>query len=84
MARMSNYVAAPRIEVVLVPSTTQAAQENYELWLILRVPDGKEPTTVRLGAGPYDRDAAVKAMLEVYTTIGEFHAFGDAPHSGNA
>ena len=71
MPQAEHYIDAPRSEVILKP----AGQERYETWLVLRVPDGKPPTTVRLD-GPNDRTASIESILSIYTTIGEHHAFG--------
>ena len=65
-----SHVVAPRIEVVLVP-----ADGRYEAWLVLHVPDGKDPKTVRIGRDTYDREAAVKLLLDVYTKVGEDFCF---------
>jgi hypothetical protein len=70
---MKQFIDAPRIQVVLVP--TRGQKERFELWLVLHVPDGRSPTTVKLGKETYDRDGAIKAILEVYTSIGERFAF---------
>ena len=67
----ANYIDAPRIQIVLRPIPL----ERYEVWLVLYVPDGREPNTVRLGHDSYDRNGAVKMILDVYTSIGEQFAF---------
>jgi hypothetical protein len=76
--RMARTILAPRIEVVLVPVEGKGEDGPYELWLLIHVPDGKPPTTVRLAGGPYDGEQSIKAILAVYTSIGEHFAFPGA------
>ena len=75
------YVKAPQIRVVLRP----VPNERYELWLVLHVPEGLEPNTVRLGRGSYDQKDATKMILNVYTSIAARFAFdGTADGSKSA
>jgi hypothetical protein len=71
--KLRQFIDAPRIQVVLVPTDHQ--KDRFELWLVLHVPDGKPPTTTRLGKDNYDRDGAIKAILDVYSNIGDRFGF---------
>ncbi len=75
---VSQTIAAPRIEVAL---TGNAENGPYEVWLVLHVPDGGPPTTVKLGGKDemiYSKGDAVQMLLDIYTEIGERHAFPGA------
>ncbi len=66
-------IEAPRIQIVL----NQVGQETYEAWLVLNVPGGKPPHTTRI-SGPLGREEAARKILDIYTTLGNRYAFGDA------
>jgi hypothetical protein len=69
-----SYVFAPRIEVVLVPKNNRPKCKNFETWLVLHVPDGAEPTTVKL-ADTRKQKQSIEKILEIYTAIGEKFCF---------
>jgi hypothetical protein len=43
----------------------------YEACLVLHVPDGKPPTTIRLDHGAFDQDGAYNILLAAFATLGE-------------
>ncbi len=71
-------VRAPRIEVVLSPDDQTGRSKLYNAWLVLHVPDGRDPTTVPLDGGPFDQDAAIRLLLSIYATVGEKFATVEA------
>ena len=60
-------LAAPRVEVVLVPEeqptsadqVALAAGTLFDAYLVLHVPDGEPPKTIRLDGGPFDKEGAI-------------------------
>jgi hypothetical protein len=40
--------------------------ELFDIWCVLHVPDEKDPETVRVDGGPYDRAAAVEKLSEMW------------------
>jgi hypothetical protein len=70
MSKLKKYVQAPRIEIVLVPDEqggiSNKPSELFDIWCVLHVPDGKDPTTVRVDGGPYDRP--VHRVLTTFAT----------------
>ena len=70
-----QYVSAPRIEVVLLPDEAKAnlnvPTTLFDICLVLHLPDGQPPETIRLDDGPFDRNGAVERLAEIWITIGE-------------
>ena len=78
MAKARQFISAPRIEVVLVPDS-HGANVNvpttlFDIWLVLHLPDGKLPETVRVDDGPFDREDAVMKLREIWESIGQKYA----------
>jgi hypothetical protein len=75
MTKARQHVAAPRIEIMLVPDSDadnlNAESALFDLYLVLHIPDGKLPTTVRADGGPYDRHDAALKLSEMWVQIGE-------------
>lgn len=72
MAEAKRVVAAPRLEVVLVPETPDNINTSsalFDVWLVAHVHDGREPETVRVDDGPFDRDDAARKMAENWVNI---------------
>jgi hypothetical protein len=78
MARAKQFIDAPRLQVVLVPDSesenVNVATALFDIWLLLHVPDGKSPTTVRVDGGPFDRDDAVRKLSEIWNYLGQKYA----------
>ena len=70
-----QFIAAPRIEVVLVPDEKDANVNSpttlFDVWIVLHVPDGERPATIRLDDGPFDRRDAKLKLIEVWDYIGK-------------
>ena len=70
-------LAAPRVEVVLVPEeqptsadqVALAAGTLFDAYLVLHVPDGEPPKTIRLDGGPFDKEGAINIILATYSTL---------------
>ncbi len=86
MEAMMNEVAegkaiidAPRIKVELTLADGGDIDSGpYDAWLILHVPDGKPPVTVRIDgpkSPPRSSDDALLLMLELWGLLGEKFAF---------
>jgi hypothetical protein len=75
-----RFTSAPRLEVMLIPlekapgKNSLGSETLYEVYLVLHVPDGKPPTTLRLDHGPFDQDGAYNILLAAYATLGEKYA----------
>jgi hypothetical protein len=72
-----RFIGAPRVEVLLIPldqADKNSASMLYEACLVLHVPDGKPPTTIRLDHGPFDQDGAYNILLAAFATLGEKYA----------
>jgi hypothetical protein len=73
MKQAKHFVDAPRIQVVLTPDEKEAninaPSTLFDLWIVLHVPDGKPPTTVRVDGGPFNREGALMRLLEIYTEV---------------
>ena len=75
-------LAAPRVEVVLVPEeqptsadqVALAAGTLFDAYLVLHVPDGEPPKTIRLDGGPFDKEGAINIILATYSTLTEKYA----------
>ena len=75
-------LAAPRVEVVLVPEeqptsadqVALAAETLFDAYLVLHVPDGEPPKTIRLDGGPFDKEGAINIILATYSTLTEKYA----------
>ena len=78
MARTRQYVDAPRIQVVLVPDSESvnldAPTALFDIWLMLHMPDGQPPTTVRLDGCPFDREDAARRLAEIWDYVGQKYA----------
>src|SRR5436309_1210511 len=72
--KIKKYISAPRIEVVLVPDkeddNVNVSTTLFDVWLVMHVPDGQPPTTVRLDDGPYSRRDAQLKLMEVWNHVG--------------
>jgi hypothetical protein len=80
MTRRKQTVVAPRIEVVLVPDSDgnlNASSALFDMWLVLHVPDGRDPETIRVDDGPFNRDDAIRKMSDIWGSIGR--EFAEAP-----
>jgi hypothetical protein len=42
--------------------------------LVLHVPDGEPPKTIRLDGGPFDKEGAINIILATYSTLTEKYA----------
>ena len=74
-----RFMSAPRLEVMLIPldnglNKNSSSETLYEACLVLHVPDGKPPTTIRLDHGPFDQDGAYNILLAAFATLGEKYA----------
>jgi hypothetical protein len=82
MTKKVHTIIAPRIEIVLVPDEREANVNKqstlFDLFLMLHVPDGKDPLPVRVGGGPFDRDKAALKLSRIWMEIGEHYA--ERPH----
>ena len=75
-------LAAPRVEVVLVPEEQPASAHQvalaagtlFDAYLVLHVPDGEPPKTIRLDGGPFDKEGAINIILATYSTLTEKYA----------
>jgi hypothetical protein len=77
MAQAKQVITAPRIEVVLVPEAPgniNTSSALFDIWLVLHMPDGRNPETVRLDDGPFDRDDAIMKMSDIWGYIGKEYA----------
>lgn len=70
-----EIVASPRIEIVLAHPSK--ASGRLAIWLLLHVPDGGSPTTIRMTKPGQDvsQVAATLKLSEIFVDIGERHAF---------
>jgi hypothetical protein len=62
MAKSKLFMRSPRIEVALMPDDKgdiNNPSSLFDIWMILHVPDDKNPEGIRVGGGPYDRDDAL-------------------------
>jgi hypothetical protein len=66
-----RFISAPRVEVLLIPldQAKNSVSMLYEACLVLHVPDGKPPTTIRLDHGPFDQDGAYNILLAAFATL---------------
>jgi hypothetical protein len=73
-----QYLLAPRLEVVLTPDDDKANVNSptamFDAWLVLHIPDGNPPTTVRFDGGPFNREDAARMIAAAFTTLGEKYA----------
>ena len=46
----------------------------FDIWLMLHMPDGQPPTTVRLDGGPFDREDAARRLAEIWDYVGQKYA----------
>ena len=74
VAKANRFVESPRVEVVIVPDSAgtdiNSSSALFDLWLVLHVPDGKTPVTVRFEGGPFDRGSAVDKLSDAWNFIG--------------
>jgi hypothetical protein len=67
-AKRVGYLTSPRVEIILTPidqhevrgaeiSQTREISSSalYDAWLVLHVPDGSPPTTIRIDGGPFEQ-----------------------------
>lgn len=79
-------LAAPRVEVVLVPEeqptsadqVALAAGTLFDAYLVLHVPDGEPPKTIRLDGGPFDKEGAINVSGVFPPSCSERHSSEDA------
>jgi hypothetical protein len=77
LSKTARAPKEPGLQVVLVPS--EELSDRFESWLVLHVPDGKDPLEIKLGKDSYSRDEAIAHLIEVFTAIGEKRAVGEPP-----
>jgi hypothetical protein len=67
-----TFITSPRVEVVLVPDSVGSSVNAglFDIWVVLHVPDGEKPTTVRVQGGPFDRADAVEKLCAIWTDVG--------------
>ena len=66
---MTRKISAPRIEIALAADN---ADGPYRVALLLYVPDGHEPETLRLFNGKrLSQEEATHAILQIYAALGE-------------
>ena len=46
----------------------------FDAYLVLHVPDGEPPKTIRLDGGPFDKEGAINIILATYSTLTEKYA----------
>ena len=51
-----------------------AAGTLFDAYLVLHVPDGEPPKTIRLDGGPFDKEGAINIILATYSTLTEKYA----------
>jgi hypothetical protein len=75
MAKARQVISAPRIEVALVPDShsdnVNVPTTLFDIWLVLHLPDGKIPETIRVDKGPFDREDAMMKLCEIWEYIGQ-------------
>lgn len=81
----SNYLEAPRIQIILIPEGGKIAEHGeisdatrFEPYMLLHMPDGKPPNTIKLRSANKEslsRDECVRYILKIYEEISERHAF---------
>jgi hypothetical protein len=72
-----QYLSVPRVEVLMIPlekTDKISTRALFEVYLVLHVPDGKPPMTIRCNNGPFNQDRAYNILLAAYTTLGEKYA----------
>jgi hypothetical protein len=88
MSNLMKVISTPRIQVVLTLAEGAktfpdgSTRGPFDAWLVLDLPDGEDPTTIRLDGSPFDQDAAIFLIDAVYTHISEKFAKPEA--SGGA
>jgi hypothetical protein len=65
VAELSQYLAAPRLEVVMAPEG-----DEFLLWLLLHVP-GDDDAQVRQLTGPLPQDRAVEKLIDAFRAIAQ-------------
>lgn len=60
--------ASCRLQVALAAGTL------FDAYLVLHVPDGEPPKTIRLDGGPFDKEGAINIILATYSTLTEKYA----------
>ena len=77
MNKLMKVISTPRIQVVLTLAEGAKSFRDgstrgpFDAWLVLDVPDGEDPTTIKLDGSPFDQNAAIFLIDAVYTHIGE-------------
>ena len=71
-----RFVDAPRMQIVLIPEsdTINSPSALFDIWLVLHMPEGKDPTTVRVDGGPYNREGAIRKLADMWGEIGKQYA----------
>ena len=65
---------SPRIEVALLPDDNgdiNTPSSLFDIWMILHVPDDKNPEGIRVDGGPYDRNDALQKLSEIWMEVGK-------------
>jgi hypothetical protein len=74
MAKSKQFMQSPRIEVALLPDENgdiDNPSSLFDIWMILHVPDDKNPEGIRVDGGPYDRDDALQKLSEIWMEVGK-------------
>src|ERR1700751_1463906 len=74
MAKSKQFMQSPRIEVALLPDDNgdiDNPSSLFDIWMILHVPDDKNPEGIRVDGGPYDRDDALQKLSEIWMEVGK-------------
>jgi len=76
MTGEKRFVDAPRMQIVLIPEgdAINSPSTLFDIWLVLHMPDGKAPTTVRVDGGPYNREGALGKLADMWGAIGKQYA----------
>jgi hypothetical protein len=74
MAKWKQFMQSPRIEVALLPDDNgdiNNPSSLFDIWMILHVPDDKNPEGIRVDGGPYDRGDALQKLSEIWMEVGK-------------
>ena len=74
MAKSKQFMQSPRIEVALLPDDNgdiNTPSSLFDIWMILHVPDDKNPEGIRVDGGPYDRNDALQKLSEIWMEVGK-------------
>jgi hypothetical protein len=74
MSRSKQFMQSPRIEIALLPDDNgdiNNPSSLFDIWMILHVPDDKNPEDIRVDGGPYDRTDALQKLSEIWMEVGK-------------